>query len=279
MPVIAVIAPGAMGAAVGARLVEHGAEVWTVLVGRSTASLARAEAAGMLGVDARQIGAADIVLSIVPPGEALALARSLAPVVRAAARKPVYADCNAVSPQTVTAIAAEVGAAGTRFVDAGIIGGPPKPGTPGPLIYTSGPDAPALDILAQHGLRISDLHGSVGAASGLKMSYAGITKGLTALASAMMLAATRFGAAPALAAELAASQPDLLKYLTRSVPDMYPKAYRWVAEMEEIAAFAGEDAPTRDIYTGIAALYDELAQDAASPKREIGALDAFLGRA
>jgi len=68
MPVIAVIAPGAMGA----RLVEHGAEVWTVLAGRSPASGARAEAAGMLGVDARQIGAADVVLSIVPPGGTVA---------------------------------------------------------------------------------------------------------------------------------------------------------------------------------------------------------------
>ena len=278
MPVVAVIAPGAMGAAVGARLVEHGAEVWTVLAGRSPASAARAKAAGMMDVDAQQVGAADVVLSIVPPGEALALARSLSPVLREAARKPVYADCNAVSPQTVAAIAAEVDAAGARFVDAGIIGGPPKPGTPGPLIYTSGPHAPALGMLAQHGLRVGDLHGPVGAASGLKMSYAGITKGLTALASAMMLAATRFGAAPALAAELAASQPDLLKYLTRSVPDMYPKAYRWVAEMQEIAAFAGEDGPTRDVYTGIAALYADLAQDAAGPKREVGALDAFLGR-
>ncbi len=145
-----------MGAAVGARLVEHGVEVWTVLAGRSPASAARAEAAGMLGVDARQIGAADVVLSIVPPGEAVALARSLSPVMRETARKPIYADCNAVSPQTVAAIAAEVGAAGARFVDAGIIGGPPKPGTPGPLIYTSGPHAPALGMLAQHGLRISD---------------------------------------------------------------------------------------------------------------------------
>ena len=132
-------------------------------------------------------------------------------------------------------------------------------------------------MLAQHGLRVSDLHGPVGTASGLKMSYVGITKGLTALTSTMMLAATRFGAAPALAAELAASQPDLLKYVTRSVPDMYPKAYRWVAEMREIAAFAGEDAATRNIYTAIAALYDRLAQDAAGPRQEIDALDGFPG--
>ena len=77
MPVTAVIAPGAMGAAVGARLVEHGAVVWTVLEGRSPASAARAQTAGMLSIDARQIGEADVMLSIVPPGAASALARSL----------------------------------------------------------------------------------------------------------------------------------------------------------------------------------------------------------
>ena len=278
MPSFAVIAPGAMGAAVGARLVEHGAEIVTLLTGRSPASADRAKAAGMRGVELAQLAEVDIILSIVPPGEAMALARTVAPVLRGAASRPVYADCNAVSPQTAEAIAAVVTGQGVRFVDAGIIGGPPRSGTPGPLFYTSGPEAPALDALAKYGLRVSDLHGPLGAASGLKMSYAGITKGLTALAAAMMLAATRFGAAPSLAAELAASQPDLLKWVSRSVPDMYPKAYRWVAEMQEIAAFAGEDAATREIYTGIAALYQRLADDEAGPKQEIGALDAFLHR-
>ncbi len=276
MPIIAVIAPGAMGSAVGARLAGNGVEVRTLLAGRSQASLKRAEAAGMRGVDLHAISEVDAVLSIVPPGDAMALAERLAPVLREASRKPVYADCNAVSPQTVEAIAGVVTATGARFVDAGIIGGPAKPGTPGPLFYTSGPDAPALDMLAQHGVRVSDLHGPVGAASGLKMSYAGITKGLTALASAMMLAATRFGAAPALAAELAASQPELLKMFRTSVPTMYSKAYRWVAEMEEIASFAGEDAATREMYTGIARLYEKLAADYAGEKHDTATLDHFL---
>jgi putative dehydrogenase len=278
MPIVAIVAPGAMGAAVGGRLVEHGVDVITLLHGRSPASAARAQAAGIQGVDLSDLAKADIVLSIVPPGEAMALAQTLAPVLRGAASNPVYADCNAVSPQTAERVAGVLQGQGVRFVDAGIIGGPPKSGMPGPVFYTSGPDAPALDRLARHGLRVSDLHGPLGAASGLKMSYAGITKGLTALTAAMMLAATRFGAAPALAAELASSQPDLVKYFTRSVPDMYPKAYRWVAEMEEIATFAGEDAATHEIYTGIAALYKRLAVDQAGPNQEIGDLDAFLGR-
>ena len=92
----------------------------------------------------------------------------------------------------------------------------------------------------------------------------------------MMLAATRFGAAPSLAAELADSQPELTAWLGRSVPRMYSKAYRWVAEMDEIAAFAGEDAATRGIYSSIAALYEALAQDQAGPKQDVEALDAFL---
>ncbi|MDQ2803174.1 MAG: DUF1932 domain-containing protein [Pseudomonadota bacterium] len=279
MPVVAVIAPGAMGAAVGRRLAESGIEVRTSLAGRSETSADRAKATGMRPVADAQVAAADIVLSIVPPSQALALAERLAPALARATHHPIYADCNAVSPQTVQQIGAVIAATGTRFVDAGIIGGPPKPGERGPVFYASGADAVALAVLNGHGLRVKPLDGEIGAASGLKMSYAGITKGLTALGSAMMLAATRSGVAGALRAELADSQPQLLAHLTRSVPAMYPKTYRWVAEMEEIADFAGEDAATRQIYQGIAELYIRLAQDQDGVQEEIGALSAFLDQA
>ena len=282
MLVVAVIAPGAMGAAVGRVLSGHGTEVRTLLAGRSSASAARAAAAGMQAADPAGVAEADIVLSIVPPGEALSLAERLAPALRQAAslrhagRRLIYADCNAISPQTAQRVGAVIAGAGVGFVDAGIIGGPPQPGRPGPVFYASGPDAPRLVVLAQHGLDVRVLEGPVGAASGLKMSYAGITKGVTALGAAMMLAATRFGAAADLHAELTSSQPELLAWLSKAVPGMYPKAYRWVAEMQEIAAFAGEDPATQEIYRGIAALYESLAQDQAGPQRDIGALDAFL---
>ncbi len=280
MVVVAVIAPGAMGAAVGRRLVEHGAEVLTLLEGRSAASMNRAANAGMRGADAAQCAQADIILSIVPPGEAVALAESLAPALRHARPGLVYADCNAVSPQTAQVVAGAIGGAGVRFVDAAIIGGPPQPGAAGPVFYASGPDAGGLEPLRQHGLTLTVLDGPVGAASGLKMSYGGITKGLTALAAAMMLAATRFGAADQLAAELAASQPALLGWFRKQVPAMYPKAYRWVAEMQEVAAFAGaEDPAAGAVFDGIAAFYQRLAEDQAGPKREIAALDAFMASA
>src|SRR3954451_1175902 len=71
-PSIAVIAPGAMGSAIAARLVEHGCKVLTSLDGRSEATRKRAAAAGMVGAGDGEIANADIILSIVPPGEAVA---------------------------------------------------------------------------------------------------------------------------------------------------------------------------------------------------------------
>ena len=274
-PTIAVIAPGSMGSAVGRRLADSGIEVRTALAGRSDATVARAAAAGMVAANAAGLARSDFILSIVPPGEAVGLAESLAPVLSRAEPKPVYVDCNAVSPATVGRIAAIIGQAGCRFVDAGIVGGPPQPGGEGPVFYASGPDAAGFAALGRYGLKIQALDGPVGAASALKMSYAGITKGLTALGTAMMLAATRAGVAEALAGELGASQPGLLKIFQRSVPGMFPKAYRWVAEMEEIADFSGDPA-TEALYQGVAGLYRRLTADVAGPNRDTAALKDFF---
>jgi putative dehydrogenase len=274
-PMIAVIAAGCMGSGVGQRLAENGADVVTSLAGRGAASAARAKAAGMRAVQDAALADADVILSIVPPGSALALAERLAPVLRAAARKPLYVDCNAVSPATVARIAAVIEATGAPFVDGGIIGGPPKPGSTGTSIYVSGPDAPRAAKLTEHGLEMKPLGPRIGAASALKMSYAGITKGFTALGAAMMLAATRGGSAEALHAELAESQKPLFGWLTRQVPGMYPKAYRWVAEMEEISAFADEDPAAGAFFAAAAQFYERIAADVDGEGRETAALTAF----
>ena len=274
-PIVAVIAPGMMGSAVAARLVENGIEVRTSLVGRSEATIARAEAAGMIGMTDEQIAASDIILSILPPGDALGLAERFAPVLRTAGKKPIYVDCNALDPATVLRISRVVEETGATFVDGGIIGGPPQPGSKATKIYLSGEAAPQVAELAKYGLHMPVQPGPIGAASAMKMSYAGITKGFTALGAAMMLAATRAGTAEALKSELSASQPALFAWLTRGVPGMYSKAYRWVAEMEEIAQFVGEDPAARKFYEGAARLYERLAADFDSDRREIAAMDAF----
>jgi 3-hydroxyisobutyrate dehydrogenase-like beta-hydroxyacid dehydrogenase len=267
-----------MGAAVGRRLAEQGASVLAALAGRSSASRARAQAAGMTPADDARAPEADFVLSIVPPGEAVAVAQRFAPVLASAANKPIYADCNAINPQTMVEIAAALAPSGAPLVDAGIIGGPPRQGYSGPTFYVSGPRAKEFAVLGRVGLHIVIVEGPVGAASAVKMSYAGITKGLTALAAAMLLAASRAGTAEVLRAELAKSQPALLSWFERQIPQMYPKAYRWVAEMQEIADFTGEDAAAHMLFEGTARLYERLAADFAGSGVETTALEAFFGR-
>ena len=278
-PIVAVIAPGMMGSAVAHCMTASGLEVLTLLDGRGKDTLDRAAKAGMTGASEAQIAACDfILLKILPPGNALDLAERLAPALRAAAKKPVYVDCNAVDPATVVRIARVIEETGATFVDGGIIGGPPTPGSKATKIYLSGPDAPKLKILENFGLYMPIQPGPIGAASAMKMSYAGITKGFTALGAAMMLAATRAGTAEALKAELSGSQPALYGWLTRQMPRMYSKAYRWVAEMEEIAAFVGEDPAGAKFYQGAAELYERIAADFEGPNKETAALDAFCAK-
>jgi 3-hydroxyisobutyrate dehydrogenase-like beta-hydroxyacid dehydrogenase len=281
---VAVVAQGMMGAGVGRRLQERGAEVRTLLSGRSAASAERARAAGMKSAadEKALLDGADFFLSILPPGEAETLARQMAPALYDLTKKPVYVDCNAISPQTAARVAAIIEPTGAKFVDGGIIGGPPREGYGGPAIYASGPAVGETKVLRDWGLDWRAIDGPIGAASGLKMSYAGITKGSTAIAAAMLLGAARFGCGEALVAELSSSQPDLLKRMRGSIPGMYDKAYRWVAEMEEISDFLGDNPPSRDIYAAVARLYDYLAaaeaEETPGPDNAIKTLDRVLGR-
>ena len=277
-PSIAVVAPGAMGSAIATRLVEHGCKVLTLLKGRSAATQARAAAAGMTGASEAEIANADIILSIVPPGEAVALAEQLATLINRNAKKPVVVDCNAVNVETIRTIEDIVLSSGARLVDAAIIGLPPKPGTKGPAFYVSGDAAGDIAVLGQLGLDLRLIEGPNGAASALKMSYAGINKGLTGLGAAMVLAATRAGAADALRDELALSLPQVQARLANALPDMLPKAYRWVAEMREIAGFLGEDHPAALIYEGFARLFEHIAADVQGQGTEAAQLVAFAER-
>jgi 3-hydroxyisobutyrate dehydrogenase-like beta-hydroxyacid dehydrogenase len=275
---IAVIAPGEMGAGIGQRLRERGARVITSLAGRSAASGKRAERAGMVAASSDdEIVTADIILSVVPPKDAAGLAQRLKPAIARAAKKPIYVDCNAVAPQTAVEIGTILDGTGAHYVDGGIIGAPPTPTTPGARLYVSGERARDVTRLSNYGLDTRFLDGPIGAASALKMSYAGITKGFTAVSAFMMLGATRAGCAAELHKELAESQAPLLAWLGRQMPKMPPKAYRWVAEMEEIGVFLDGIPDGRAAYDGFARLYEFVAeaQAARSPDDAVTQLDAF----
>jgi 3-hydroxyisobutyrate dehydrogenase-like beta-hydroxyacid dehydrogenase len=278
IPIVAIIAPGAMGAAVGKRLTGRGARVLTSLSGRSEATAARARDAAMTAASDAEIAAGDFILSILPPGDALALAQRFAPILSASNAKPVYVDCNAINPATVERVAAALAPTGCAFVDAGIIGPPPKGEDVGPRFYASGEAAPRLATLRQFGLDVRVLDGPLAAASALKMSYAGISKGTQAIGAAMMLAAVRGGSAAALFDELSFSQKELLAQLKQQLPRMPAKAYRWIAEMQEIAGFVGDDPAARELYQGAAHFYQRIAEDFAADRKTVAALTEFLSR-
>jgi 3-hydroxyisobutyrate dehydrogenase-like beta-hydroxyacid dehydrogenase len=284
-PVVTVIAPGMMGAAVGKRLVDNGVTVRTSLSGRSGETAARAAAAGMTDAADKEIVATDFILSILPPRDALKLAERFAPTLAASNAKPIYVDCNAINPVTVERVAAAIAPTGCAFVDAGIIGSPPKPPPVGaskvtgsPRFYASGPAASRFAVLRDYGLDVRVLEGALSAASALKMSYAGITKGTQAIGAAMMLAAARANSADALFAELQGSQKELFAWFKRTLAAMPPKAYRWVAEMHEIAGFVDADPAAHELYEGAAHFYERIAEDFDSDKTDVAALAAFLGK-
>lgn len=277
-PIVTLIAPGNMGASLGARLTANGIEVRTSLEGRSAATIKRAQLAGMTGVDDGALYDVDIVLSVLPPSEAMALVKRMAPRLGAMEKPPLFVDCNAVSSQSAKKMAALMREAGAPFVDGGIIGGPARAGYGGPKLYVSGGRANEVSVLNDFGLFVPVLDGPVGAASALKMSYAGITKGLTAIGTSMVLAAERAGAGEALYKELADTQSQLLERFGRNIPNMFSKARRWGPEMREISEFVSERVGEEQVYQGIAALYERIADDFEGENKETETLRAFFAR-
>jgi 3-hydroxyisobutyrate dehydrogenase-like beta-hydroxyacid dehydrogenase len=255
---VGLLSPGDMGHAVGRVLVEHGVRVITCLEGRSDRTRALAAEAGIENVATLRelVTQAPLVLSIVVPAQARNVAERVARAITdtGAPVDLTFADCNAIAPQTALEVERIVTTAGARFVDAGIIGSPPGEGGRN-RIYVSGKWTEAMLALNTRGLEVVDLHGEVGRASGLKMCYAALTKGLTALCTELLVAAQVLGISEPLEKEFRESQGAMLTRMERGVPAMLPKAHRWVGEMEEIAATFGALGLTPDMLHGAAEVY------------------------
>jgi 3-hydroxyisobutyrate dehydrogenase-like beta-hydroxyacid dehydrogenase len=173
--------------------------------------------------------------------------------------KVVYVDCNAVSPATARSVGKIIEKAGSRFVDAGIIGPPPKQnGTT--RFYASGADAEHFAELKGYGLDVRVIGSEIGQASGLKMVYAALTKGLTALSTELLVAARQMGLYRDLLEEFRMSQAQEYGRMEKALPSMPPKARRWVGEMEEIAKTFQDLSLTPRIYQGAADVYRFIGQ-------------------
>jgi 3-hydroxyisobutyrate dehydrogenase-like beta-hydroxyacid dehydrogenase len=243
---VGLLHPGEMGAAVGQCLAAAGHTVLWVPEGRSAASAARAGAAGLSPAEgglAELVRRAGVIVSVVPPHAALDVARQVA----GAGFGGVYVDANAISPATAREVASVTGAAGASYVDGGIIGTPPV--APGFIrLYLSGTRAePVQRLFAGSAADVRVIGGDpadVGSASAVKMAYASWTKGSAALLLAARALARAEGVEDALLAEWGISQPGLAERSARSAGAAAAKGWRWVAEMEEIAAtMAGAGLP------------------------------------
>lgn len=240
-PVVGLLHPGEMGAAAGRCLTGNGVTVLWAGAGRSAATRSRAQAAGLTEVgSASELAArAGVILSICPPHGAMTVAESVAGF------RGIFADANAISPETAAGVARLIEAGGGSYADGGIIGLPPvSAGTT--RLYLSGPHAGAVAGLFEGTpLAARVLDGGPFAASALKMAYAGWTKGTAALLLTVAAFAEAEGVAGDLAAEWALSQPGLADRCQGAAGSAAGKGWRWVAEMEEIAAsMAGTGLPS-----------------------------------
>ena len=255
MKTVGILSPGDMGHTVGQRLKSHGLQVVAHLADRSERTRGLAAKAGIEEVASydAMVEIADIVLCILVPAEAGAAAKTVAGSLRRTGAELVYADCNAVSPQTTIEIGQIITDAGGRFVDASIIGPPPR-GEGTTRFYASGVHAGELARLEDYGLDVPVMSDRVGDASAIKMCYAGLTKGLTALCTNLVVAAEALGIRDALFEEYDLSQPAMRKRM-EGLPSMPTKSRRWVGEMEEIAATMAEVGMSPKFHEGAADVY------------------------
>jgi 3-hydroxyisobutyrate dehydrogenase-like beta-hydroxyacid dehydrogenase len=253
---VGLMTPGDMGQAVAMQIKAKDFVVCTALNQRSERSRALAREAGLtdLGTVERLVAECDIVLSVMNPGAALDFAREAAAALRASGRHTLIVDCNAIAPDTVHEIAAIVEQGGGRFLDAGIIGPPPR-GKAKTNLYVSGPGAADLEALAGPQLAVHVISERIADASALKMCYGALNKGTQALWLEVLIAAQRLGVDGMLEQQLRQSRADLYDWALAQFPAMPSKAYRWVPEMLEISKTLGAAGITPKVFQGAAEIY------------------------
>ena len=168
-PVIGILHPGVMGAAIGSALKPVAAAVVWAAADRSQATAKRAELADLVGVPdvAAVTCRCDVIISICPPHAAQAVAGQVAAALpQRVGPGPLYLEANAVPPTTVRRIADRFGAAAT--VLDGVVIGPPAWERGSTALWLSGPAAATVAGLFEGSpFEVRVLGGDIGAASAL----------------------------------------------------------------------------------------------------------------
>jgi 3-hydroxyisobutyrate dehydrogenase-like beta-hydroxyacid dehydrogenase len=232
---VGVLGIGEMGTAVAKLLHDNGVRVVTTLAGRSEKTKANAVKAGVedLGSMEEVVRVSDLVLSMLSSDAARGLALLVGEAAKSVGTHPMYGEFNAVAPGTVQAIEADIGGS-MDVVDGGIVGGPGN--LPAATIYLSGPRANEVAAISEFGFTTRVLGDVVGQASGMKLCYAGMTKGLSTMALDLLLAATALGVEGPVLEQYQRSMSGVLQFVDRFVPGNPKRAVRRAEEMPEVAA-------------------------------------------
>lgn len=236
MTTIGILYPGDMGHNVARVLLEDGFTVVTTLVGRSerTRRLCEGTAIMVLGSLVQVVEQADIVVSIVPPAAAKAVAADFAAVAKQAGRKPLYVDANAISPMTTQEVGAIVAQTRTPYLDACIIG-PARDVRGRCTFYVSGPDGRRFEEQVGKSIRTQVLGDRIGQASAFKIAFSGLNKGLAALLFELTTAGKAFGFLDELLRTYTALLPGVMQALEWLVPTYPLHSARRADEMAELA--------------------------------------------
>lgn len=258
---IGIVSPGAMGSAVGAAYAAGGARVVATIDGRSARTRGLATAAGLELLPGLEdvVRHADVVVSIVSPEHALAVADDIRAAARRADAKPLVADLNAIAPATIRQLASHLAASGLDVVDGSISGRPPHPGGTTRL-YLSGARAAEMAGLPAPGIDAQVVGGEIGSASAVKLSTASVYKGMAALMAHALLAARASGVLVPVLAELQDESPELVKDVALWLAHSASKSGRYAGEMREIATAQAEAGLPRELFDGFAATYAAFAE-------------------
>lgn len=253
---VGIIHPGEMGVSIAAAMVNGGNEVYWASAGRSDESQARAEKVGLLDAEtvAELCARCEVIVSVCPPHAAEDVAQTVAGHGFAG----LYVDGNAIAPARARRIARIVAEAGANYVDGGIVG-PPAWKPDSTHLYLSGSRAEEAATLFGPPLVVHNLGNAADAASALKMCYAAYTKGTTALLSAILGAAEALDVRDALVEQWAQDGNGLDRKAPEQVRTVTAKAWRFVGEMEEIAATLEEAGLPGGFHLAAADVYTRMA--------------------
>lgn len=232
---IGILYTGELGSALGALLLDQGHEVLTTLEGRSSKTARRCHEAGITVVDslAEVAARATMVWSIVHPDCAREMSERYLTVVSAAPSSRIYIDVNSIEPARAKGIAMRVGQAGVEFVDASIHGDAGRLRERS-VLYLSGERADRVERSLGGAMRVRRLGSQVGAASQLKMTLTGVSKGLCALFMEVASVAQGQNLLEPWVEECRHFYPEIMERLDRMLPTYAGHARRRAKELEDL---------------------------------------------